>query len=197
MFSQNQAQSEIQQGDNRRREIISATIALIAQKGMEGLRIRDIAETVGINNATLHYYFKTKEMLIEGVVNTIVHELVSTRSPGATQPTNPREELEAHLSDILYQIRHTPQRFVVLGELLMRSHHEQAVHAILKSTDKAWHSFLVDIIKRGVSTGDFNKDIDASSVGHLIMMLLKGSTLQLDASPDEIEAVIAQVNQLM
>ncbi len=41
--------------DGRRAEIAAAARALIVEKGVEGLRTRDIAERVGINIATLHY----------------------------------------------------------------------------------------------------------------------------------------------
>ena len=51
--------------DDRRREIAAAARDLIVEKGVEGLRTRDIAERVGINVATLHYHVPTKEALIE------------------------------------------------------------------------------------------------------------------------------------
>jgi len=196
MFSQVQALPETEHSDVRRREIIAATIGLIAEKGMEGLRIRSVADQVGLNNATLHYYFKTKEVLIEATVKAIVHDLVSTHTPArSTNPTTPREEMECHFDDILYQIRYFPARFVVLGELLMRSRHEDAVHAILMRTDEDWHAYLVDILERGVAVGQFSSQIDIPSIGHLVMMLLKGAIMQLNASPDQVDQVIKQVRQ--
>ncbi|MDB5535826.1 MAG: TetR/AcrR family transcriptional regulator, partial [Devosia sp.] len=43
-------------GDDRKVAIALAARALIVEKGMEGLRTRDIADRVGINIATLHYH---------------------------------------------------------------------------------------------------------------------------------------------
>ena len=51
-------------GDERRLAIAHAARALIVEKGLEGLRTRDIAERVGINIATLHYHVPTKEALV-------------------------------------------------------------------------------------------------------------------------------------
>lgn len=46
--------------DDRRAEIAAAARGLIVEKGLEGLRARDIAERVGINIATLHYHVPSR-----------------------------------------------------------------------------------------------------------------------------------------
>lgn len=65
-----------------------AAHALTAEKGFEGLRVREVAARVGVNNATLHYYFPTKEALIGAVVDAIARELgrVPGGSPAAPSP---------------------------------------------------------------------------------------------------------------
>ncbi|HKQ68351.1 MAG TPA: TetR family transcriptional regulator, partial [Polyangiaceae bacterium] len=55
-------------GDRRRHDLLAAAYELIAQNGLEGLRTRDITARAGVNISTLHYYFGTKEALLEGVV---------------------------------------------------------------------------------------------------------------------------------
>src|ERR1700750_2240643 len=57
--------------EDRRAEIARAARALIVEKGVEGLRTRDIAERVGINIATLHYHVPSKEALIELVADSL------------------------------------------------------------------------------------------------------------------------------
>jgi len=57
--------------DDRRDAIARAARALIVEKGVEGLRTRDIAERVGINIATLHYHVPSKEALIELVAESL------------------------------------------------------------------------------------------------------------------------------
>src|SRR4051812_49876883 len=57
--------------DDRRVAIAAAARALIVEKGVEGLRTRDIAERVGINVATLHYHVPTKEALIGLVADSL------------------------------------------------------------------------------------------------------------------------------
>ena len=53
--------------DERRASLVRAAYDIIAAEGFERLRTRDVADRVGINVGTLHYYFPTKEALIEAV----------------------------------------------------------------------------------------------------------------------------------
>ena len=58
----------VQTRADRRSALVLAAYRQIAARGFEGLRTREVAAEVGVNIATLHYYFPTKEKLIEGVV---------------------------------------------------------------------------------------------------------------------------------
>ena len=66
-----------EQSDVRRPAIAAAARALIAERGFEGLRTRDIAERVGINVATLHYHVPTKEALIEIVAQSMRDDFIA------------------------------------------------------------------------------------------------------------------------
>ena len=64
-------------GAERRQQLVLVAYRLIAEKGFEGLRTRDVADQVGINHATLHYHFPTKEDLIKGVVDYLIQKFSS------------------------------------------------------------------------------------------------------------------------
>src|SRR5882757_6025799 len=83
----------------RRREVIQAAYQTLAEKGFEGLRMREIAKRAGMNHATLHYYFAGKEALIDGVLDHIVQELSIGRGPG-TENLGPRQRLVAHFDEL-------------------------------------------------------------------------------------------------
>jgi AcrR family transcriptional regulator len=55
---------EEQQGMTVERKIINATIECIENYGLQGATSRRIAEMAGINNASINYYFRTKDILI-------------------------------------------------------------------------------------------------------------------------------------
>lgn len=53
----------------QRRSLIEAAYRIIAEQGLKGLRTRTVAAQVGLTHATLHYYFPTKETLIQAVID--------------------------------------------------------------------------------------------------------------------------------
>src|SRR2546421_11887604 len=67
-------------GGERRRSLVLAAYDLIAEEGFEGLRTRDVAMRAGVNIATLHYYFASKEDLIDGGVDYLLDLFISQAS---------------------------------------------------------------------------------------------------------------------
>src|SRR5260370_42642291 len=66
---------------DRRGALVRAAYNQIAERGFEGLRTREVAGEAGVNIATLHYYFPTKENLIEGAVEHAVERFRTTLAP--------------------------------------------------------------------------------------------------------------------
>jgi len=51
-----------------RRRIVAAAEELFRAKGLDGVNMRELAEMAGVNKGLLHYYFKTKDQLLDAVV---------------------------------------------------------------------------------------------------------------------------------
>ena len=67
---------------DRKRQLVEIAYRLIADKGLEGFRIRQVAAAASMDNGTLHYHFPSKEALIQGVVDYLVRDLETNRAPG-------------------------------------------------------------------------------------------------------------------
>lgn len=64
---------------NTKRHILIATIEAIEKFGVQNLTTRVIANEAGVNNAALHYYYGTKEELIDlALEQTLNHMLEDT-----------------------------------------------------------------------------------------------------------------------
>ena len=116
----------------RQEALVQAAFELIAERGFEGLRTRDVAGKVGVNIATLHYYFPTKEKLIRGVVGYAMGRFRTTLQPAGS----PGEQLRAHFAGVRRLARDEPKVFAVMGELAMRARRDRAIAAILRGAAK-------------------------------------------------------------
>lgn len=181
-------------GDERRRSLIVAACEQIAEKGFEGFRVRDVASQVGINNATLHYYFPTKEALIQAVVDYIMGQFLTVHDPNLPkEPETPLEALQAHFSDILYQMQVLPWLFLVLHELFLRSRRDPAIHAILKESDRNWYTMLHTMLNEGIEQGILQANLDPQEASLVMMALVKGLTLHLESQPEDRQRAVDQL----
>src|SRR5437879_2112513 len=96
---------------DRRRELVLAAYQRIASQGFEGLRTRDVARDAGVNIATLHYYFPTKEALIRGVVRHAQQQFAGTLPRAGSA----REQLRSHLSALADLVKTNRELFSVLA----------------------------------------------------------------------------------
>jgi TetR/AcrR family transcriptional regulator len=62
---------------NTEQRIYDAARRVFMQKGLAGARMQEIADEAGINKALLHYYFRNKEKLFEGIFNEVIVRISS------------------------------------------------------------------------------------------------------------------------
>jgi len=177
----------------RRRELVLIAFRHIAERGLEGLRVRDVAAEAGINNATLHHYFPTKEDLIAAVVEYLVEEFRKARAPREPgREPSAWEMLRLEAADLGCLLREAPQLMEVVSELVARSRRDPAIAPYFTRIDQGWHGYLVQILRKGVREGAFRPDLDAGAAAALIMAQMKGIGFQCLANPSEADRLIEQ-----
>ena len=176
-------------GEAQRAALVGAAYDLIAEKGLEGLRTRDVAKKARVNVATLHYYFATKEDLIRGVVNVLREQLAYTTSaPVQVGSRGPLEELRQELADMQYQLQTIPKAFAVLFELHLRSLRDPAIGNIMQGMDASWRRHIEEYLAAGVQQGIFRADLDVGAAAAALMAVVKGAMLQLIFNPQMFPA---------
>jgi len=176
-------------GESRRDEVVKVAYRLIAEKGFEGFRTRQVAEEAGINVATLHYYFPTKEALVQGVVDYLIASFGSA-VPSAEEAPTAVEELRYEFDDTIRRFRETPEQYVVMAELAARSWRDPAVAEILGAMNEGWQAHLCQMLRRGVDEGVFRADVDVDQVARALMVQLTGIGYQVKLGVDRLEPLI-------
>ncbi|OFY74870.1 MAG: hypothetical protein A2V46_16080 [Bacteroidetes bacterium RBG_19FT_COMBO_42_7] len=62
-------------------KIFDAATDVFTEKGMDGARMKDIANHAGINKALLHYYYRTKDHLFNAVFEKIAGNMFAKFAP--------------------------------------------------------------------------------------------------------------------
>jgi len=159
--------------EKRRQELVLAAYREIAARGFEGLRTREVAAEVGVNIATLHYYFPTKESLIRGVLDHAMERFRTTLAPHGL----PEDQLHNHLRAVRKLLVEEPELGAVMAELALRAPRNDDIAAIVDGTFDAWHTTTRGLLRRAVKAGRLRPEMDSGPVAALIVATLSSLTL--------------------
>jgi AcrR family transcriptional regulator len=183
-------------GSDRRRALVEIAYGQIAERGFEGLRVREVAREAGINNATLHYYFPSKEALIQGVVEYLIREFQTSRVPRLDPGSDtPLEELRREFEDLRCRLRDSPEMGAVLAELHSRARRDPAIARMLHALDDGWRGYLAGLLDRGMREGTFRADLDPQVTAAAMIAQLKGIGYQTLADPNlaNVDRLVSQL----
>jgi AcrR family transcriptional regulator len=177
--------------EQRREELVRAAFNQIAEHGFEGLRTRDVANEVGVNIATLHYYFPTKEALIQGVLDQAMAKFRSTLVPHGS----PSDQLRNHLRAVRKLMTDEPEVATVMGELALRSTRDKAIASIMDQVYEYWHTTMRGLLRRAVREGGAAPELDSDAVASLIITTLTAATLPSLRSSNRSDQALRQLEK--
>jgi AcrR family transcriptional regulator len=160
---------------------VAAAFRRVAESGFEGLRLRQVAEDVGIDHSTLHHHFATKQDLVEAVAAYSTRQFWQT-SPPAPEPAT---ALRTHLRTLGQMIVERPDLFAVTVELDLRARRDPAVAAAMAGHESGWRERLVQIL------ADLGPDPDTSA--ELVIATVKGVRLLPDVAGPVLEQLAAHL----
>ncbi len=184
-----------QRPEARRDELVLAAYHEIAANGFEGLRTREVAGAVGVNVATLHYYFPTKEDLIRAVVGHALSRFQSTLSTEGSAI----DRLRGHFAGLRRLARDEPELFATMAELMLRAARDRSLAAIIERTNDYWHATLRTLLRGARESRDLPKTIDPDGMAAVIVATLKGAYLLpgRSAGAEELGKTLRQLEDLL
>ena len=176
---------------DRRAALVRAAYHQLAEHGFEGLRTREVAAEAGVNIATLHYYFPTKEKLIEGVVEHAMERFRTTLEPHGSSS----DQFRSHIRAVRRLVHDEPELGVVMGELALRSARDSGIARIMQATNDAWHRTVRGLLRRAVKDGNLRPEMDTDEVAAMVVATLRNVTLPMAASGSRADQALRQLER--
>jgi AcrR family transcriptional regulator len=178
---------------DRRDQIVQAAFACLADKGFEGLRMRDVAAAAGLNIATVHYWFATKEDLIRGVHQATLTRFAMTLPDQGT----PAERLAGYLDGIASLVENDTALRRVLAEIAVRGNRHEEMAAALAATEDRWFATMAGLLREGAAQGQWRAEVEPESAAGLIITTIKGAFMPVTAAarPERLRSAFAQLRQ--
>ncbi|BBX65166.1 TetR family transcriptional regulator [Mycobacterium saskatchewanense] len=143
----------------RRREIVAAGAAVFRERGYEAASLRDVAERLGTDRASLYYYVASKNELFQLVTRTAVEEVVAAAESARGENGDAVSRLRSLVTTILHKYEvHYPYMFVYIQEDMARidsaSLDEVWARTMLELSQR-FEVALLGIIDDGIAEGAF------------------------------------------
>lgn len=181
--------------DGRRLSLVRAAYEVIAREGFEGLRTRTVAERVGVNIATLHYYFPTKEALIGGLAEYLAFQFVNLHAPAVPAGRSPAlDRLRQEFADARYYRRERPDLLTVMQELLLRAQRDPAIKSIMDPLIYHWRAGIEDMIENGIREGVFRPNLVPVVAAALIASTMWGS-MSVSVGIEVMDGVLEEIER--
>ena len=152
-----------------RDKILAVAETLFAERGFDGVSVRDITGEAGVNLSSLTYHFGTKERLFAEMITVKSEPLVKMGRLIVNSAKTPPEKLTALLESYAMHILHDePVLKVLFSEMVLGG------HRLPKSTTETVtlrNRMFIQVVKQGIKMGYFRKvDLESAAWNFFGMM---------------------------
>ncbi|HEX9872222.1 MAG TPA: TetR/AcrR family transcriptional regulator [Candidatus Tectomicrobia bacterium] len=141
-------------GEERRRVIVEAAVALFSQKGFRGTTTKEIAETAGCSEATIFKHFATKEELYSAILEA--KSRIEETLAKAAQAAASKDDIGVFRAVGLESLIRTEQDPSLMRLLLFSAlEGHNLSHLFFESKVRGLHEFLSGYIQDRIADGAF------------------------------------------
>ena len=162
--------------EERKAEIVEATIRLAADIGPDRLTTDHLAKEIGISQAAIFRHFSTKSDIWEAVGQKIC-ELLGTVPDSPTDAHTYTARLRSMVGGQLKFISRTPAVPAILFSRELHAENETLRLFFVKMMGQR-QAKLADIIQSGKDAGEFSEALDPNDASYLILSLIQGLAMR-------------------
>lgn len=149
----------VKEAQERRKEILDVAELLFCTNGYDNTSTNDILAKIGIARGTLYYHFKSKEDILDGIIDRIITEIEAKVSYVARNEEIPvlkrftmavlSANVDTEVGDMVLEEVHKPQNALM---------HQKMQERLLKAISPYFVKIIKDGIDEGIMRCDFPED---------------------------------------
>lgn len=165
--------------------ILDAACDLIAEEGIDAVRIARVAQRAGASTSLVHHYFSTREELLE---QALIHSFERAGDDrfgegddgeGGAEAAGASVPGSAALAEAIRESLPAPgeqeREWVLWVELWLRAVREPDLRPVANRLYERYCDWLASVIREGVEAGEFDEGADPKAVADVAISLLDGA----------------------
>jgi AcrR family transcriptional regulator len=157
--------------------ILDAACDLIAEDGIDEVRIARVAQRAGASTALVHHYFSTREVLLE---QALIHSF--ERSGDERFGEEPEAGSGTAVKGLALAIRESlpapgeqEREWVLWVELWLRAVREPDLRPVANRLYERYRAWMAAVLRAGIESGEFDAGLDVDATADVAMALLDGA----------------------
>lgn len=172
-------QLSAQEIEERQQRILQAALVQIAERGVDGVRFKDIANGAGFSVGTLQHYFRDRRSLILEALGQFSRETVRGLQRAHADSEGPGEAL-LQVSRAYLNIDDLRFRSALWLELVAAGSRDDYCRRLAAEVFQAWLNLVREIVEEGVRAGEFTLTAGVEDTALSIQAALDGLEVALN-----------------
>jgi len=156
--------------ERRYREVLDVAATVFAEKSYAGASTRDIAERLGIRQASLYYYFPSKEAALAAICELGVKGFIANLDRIIAEPAPAARKLRAAIANHIAPLRAHPEADYVCVFLRHRHELPNGPRQTVAALARTYQDLIERLFAEGIKAGELRADLDP----HLATLALLG-----------------------
>lgn len=146
--------------ERRYREVLGVAATAFAEKGYLGASIKDIADRLGVRQASLYYYFPSKEAALAAICELGVKDFIENLRDILERQIPVTEKLRAAIANHLMPLRTHPDADYI--RVFIRHRHElpDGLRHKIAALARDYQQLVEHIFTSGIASGELRADLD-------------------------------------
>ena len=163
---------------SKRDLILQAAVGMIAQSGVRGLRVEEIAAKAGASTGLIYYHFKDRAGLLRATLDYISDRAdrytAQALAAAGSNGRDPRSELEQTLLLELQDDDEIRENSTAWGELRASAIFDTDLRDQLQSATAAWVAEMAERVALAQEAGQAREGVEPEDVAERLTALVEG-----------------------
>lgn len=155
--------------DDRREEILDATLAQVDRLGLAATRVADVAHALGVSSSLVFYHFGTKDGLVAEAFAHAVQRDLDRLEAAVARGTDPVDRLRRVLR--MYGPTGDAPGWRLWIDAWALAQREPVIRRVLRRLDDRWDAALRAVVEEGAAEGVFRCEDPRATVARTSALL--------------------------
>jgi TetR/AcrR family transcriptional regulator, fatty acid metabolism regulator protein len=163
--------------EKRKGQILTAALALFAEKGFHGASMGDIVAASGVSRGGVYWHFESKEAIVMAVLGEMFARDRQAVAAVVAGEGTAVAKIRAVLAQSVAEATAVPDLLPIVYEFYALATRHPIVHGFWEAQLAHYVALLAGLVAEGVAAGEFGEEVEPTAVAQALIAQFEGQLL--------------------